>query len=144
MSTVADLRGRRLLIAKPGLDGHDVGAKIISLSLRDAGAEVIYTGLRKSADQIAAIAVDEGVDAVGLSILSGSHLELVAQVVSALKNADAEDIKLFVGGTIPPEDRERLRQAGVSGVFTNEMTIPEIIEALCAAFNGTSRNTFNK
>jgi len=128
----APLRGKRILVAKPGLDGHDIGAKIISLSLRDAGAEVIYTGLRKSADQIVSIAVDEGVDAIGLSILSGSHLELVRQVIEALAQADAADIKVFVGGTIPAEDHDELRSLGVSGVFTNEMTLPEIIQNLSA------------
>ena len=112
------LAGRRILVGKPGLDGHDIGAKIIALALRDAGAEVIYTGLRRSPDQIAQVAVDEGVDAVGLSILSGSHKELVADVVSELTKRNASGVKLFVGGTIPGKDREHLHALGVAAVFT--------------------------
>lgn len=130
--TPAPLRGKRILIAKPGLDGHDIGAKIIALSLRDAGAEVIYTGLRKSPQQIASVAIDEGVDAVGLSILSGSHQELVDQVLQALEADDAGDIKVFVGGTIPIEDRQSLVERGVRGVFTSDMPIPEVIDKLAA------------
>lgn len=128
--TSSPLRGKRILIAKPGLDGHDIGAKVIALSLRDAGAEVIYTGLRKTPAQIASVAVDEGVDAVGLSILSGSHLELVDQVLAALAGAGAGDIRLFVGGTIPLDDRALLIERGVRGVFTSDLPIPEVIEAV--------------
>ena len=127
------LNGKRILIAKPGLDGHDIGAKVIALSLRDAGAEVIYTGLRKTPAQIASVAIDEGVDAVGLSILSGSHLELVDQVLAALAAEQADDIKVFVGGTIPAEDRDALLKRGVGGVFTSDMPVPEVIETLAAA-----------
>src|SRR5690606_2084698 len=90
------LRGKRILIAKPGLDGHDVGAKVVALALRDAGAEVIYTGLRKRPDYIAGVAVDEDVDAIGLSILSGSHNELVAETLAALAERGASDIAFFV------------------------------------------------
>ncbi len=121
------LERKRILIAKPGLDGHDVGAKVIALALRDAGAEVIYTGLRRSPEQIVRIAVDEDVDMLGLSILSGSHKELAASVIERLKKENAGDIKVFVGGTIPDEDFEALRAAGVSGIFTNEMTIASVI-----------------
>lgn len=124
------LRGKRILIAKPGLDGHDIGAKVIALSLRDAGAEVVYTGLRKTPAQIASAAVDEGVDAIGLSILSGSHCELVDQVFEALESAGVDDIKVFVGGTIPVEDRQLLLERGVRGVFTADMPIPQVIDAL--------------
>lgn len=124
------LRGRRILVAKPGLDGHDVGAKVIALALRDAGAEVIYTGLRKTPEYIARVAVDEDVDAVGLSLLSGSHKELVAQTVKALKAADAGDVVLFVGGTIPAEDHEALKEAGVRGVFTASMRIEDVVDAI--------------
>ncbi len=124
------LRGKRIVVAKPGLDGHDIGAKVIALALRDAGAEVIYTGLRKSAEHIARIAVDEGVDAVGLSILSGSHIELVHQVVDELRKLDAGDIKVFVGGTIPTEDVEPLKGAGVRGVYTSEQPLAAVIENL--------------
>lgn len=127
------LQGKRILIAKPGLDGHDVGAKIIALALRDAGADVIYTGLRKSPDYIADVAVDEDVDAVGLSILSGSHTELVRQTLAALKARDAEEIKLFVGGIIPPSDREALLRLGVLGVYTNEMTMDDILAGIAQA-----------
>ena len=124
------LRGRRILVAKPGLDGHDIGAKVIALALRNAGAEVIYTGLRKSADYIARVALDEGVDAVGLSILSGSHRELVAQVLERLRDARAEEIKVFVGGTIPAEDHAALTDLGVRGIYTADMPLPEVIARL--------------
>ncbi len=124
------LRGKRILIAKPGLDGHDVGAKVIALALRDAGADVIYTGLRKSPDYIAQVAIEEDVDAVGLSILSGSHAELVAETVARLKAQDADEIKVFVGGTIPGEEHEALRAAGVAGVFTSEMKVEDVLAAI--------------
>jgi methylmalonyl-CoA mutase C-terminal domain/subunit len=126
----ATLRGTRVLIAKPGLDGHDVGAKIIALALRDAGADVIYTGLRKAPDYIARVAVDEDVDAIGLSILSGSHCELVAQVVDELKARRAGDIPLFVGGTIPGEDHAQLARLGVRAIFTAEMELADVIATL--------------
>ncbi len=126
----APLRGKRIVVAKPGLDGHDIGAKVIALALRDAGAEVIYTGLRKTPEHIARVAVDEGVDAVGLSILSGSHRELVAQVVEALKKLDAGDIKVFVGGTIPADDVAALELLGVRGVYTSEQPLAEVVERL--------------
>lgn len=124
------LRGKRILVAKPGLDGHDIGAKVIALTLRNAGAEVIYTGLRKSAQHIARVAIDEGVDAVGLSILSGSHLELVEQVVTRLREADAADIKVFVGGTIPAADHAHLQSLGVRGIYTSDMQLSAVIESL--------------
>ena len=126
------LNGKRILIAKPGLDGHDVGAKIIALVLRDAGADVIYTGLRRSPDYIARVAVDEDVDAVGLSILSGSHKELVAETVRCLEELDASDIHLFVGGTIPREDQDELREAGARAIFTAEMPLDDVIAAIDA------------
>ena len=121
------LTGRRILIAKPGLDGHDIGAKVIALALRDAGAEVIYTGLRKSPDYIARIAVDEDVDAVGLSILSGSHVELVAETIRELAAQDADDIPLFLGGTITRDDHDTLRKAGVVDIFTSDMAIEDVV-----------------
>ena len=126
----AALRGKKILVAKPGLDGHDAGAKVIALALRDAGAEVIYTGLRKSPDYIARVALDEDVDAVGLSILSGSHRELVAQVAERLRALDASDIAIFVGGTIPAEDREALRGLGVREIFTSDMPLAAVIDAV--------------
>ena len=124
------LRGKRILIAKPGLDGHDVGAKVIALALRDAGAEVIYLGLRKSPEFIARAAVDEDVAAVGLSLLSGAHLELVAETLAKLKEFDGEDIKVFVGGTIPSEDHQALLDNGVSGIFTAEKKLEEVLADL--------------
>jgi methylmalonyl-CoA mutase C-terminal domain/subunit len=128
--TASPLRGKRILVAKPGLDGHDAGAKVIALAMRDAGAEVIYTGLRKTPGYIARVAVDEDVDAVGLSILSGSHRELVADTVAALKEENAGDIALFVGGTIPSEDIGDLLAMGVKAVFTADMKLQDVIDAV--------------
>jgi methylmalonyl-CoA mutase C-terminal domain/subunit len=132
-SPVSALRGKRILIAKPGLDGHDVGAKVIALALRDAGADVIYTGLRKSPGYIARVAVDEDVDAVGLSILSGSHVELVKETFQQLAAMGAADVAVFVGGTIPDEDRAALQAIGVKGVFTSEMRLDDVIAAVVSA-----------
>lgn len=124
------LKGKRILIAKPGLDGHDVGAKVIALALRDAGADVIYTGLRKSPDYIARVAVEEDVDAVGLSMLSGSHNELVAETLRCLRDLDGGDIKIFVGGTIPAEDQPELLRIGVRGVFTSDQKLEDVVAAI--------------
>jgi methylmalonyl-CoA mutase C-terminal domain/subunit len=129
------LQGKRILIAKPGLDGHDVGAKIITLALRDAGAEVIYTGLRKTPAYIARAAADEDVDAVGLSLLSGAHRELVSETLQCLRERDAADIKVFVGGTIPEADRQWLLDAGVSGVFTSEIKLEDVLAAIEAVLS---------
>lgn len=126
------LAGKRILVGKPGLDGHDIGAKIVALAMRDAGAEVIYTGLRRSPEQIAQVAVDEGVDAVGLSILSGSHKELVAGVIAALRGRNAGEVKVFVGGTIPGEDQDELRALGVAAIFTADMPLDSVVEQLAA------------
>jgi len=130
----SSLKGKRILIAKPGLDGHDVGAKVIALALRDAGADVIYTGLRKSPEYIANVAVDEDVDAVGLSLLSGSHNELVAETMRCLAERDGADIKVFVGGTIPAEDHPQLLASGVRGVFTADMNLDEVVSAIAREF----------
>jgi len=116
----------RVLIAKPGLDGHDRGAKVVVRALRDAGCEVIYSGLHQTPDQIARIAVDEDVDGVGLSTLSGAHLTLFPRVVEALAARDASDIVVFGGGIIPDEDVEPLRQAGIAAVFTPGTPLEEI------------------
>lgn len=124
------LKGKRILVAKPGLDGHDVGAKVIALALRDAGAEVIYTGLRKAPDEIARIAVDEDVDAVGLSILSGSHVDLVRQTVDCLKQRAGGDICLFLGGTIPEEDYAALTEAGVRAIFTAQNPLDDVVRRI--------------
>jgi len=129
------MAGRRILVAKPGLDGHDAGAKVIALALRDAGAEVIYTGLRKTPEYIARVAVDEDVDAVGLSILSGSHLELVRDTAAALTAAGGGDIALFVGGTIPDDDVEALRAAGARGVYHAGMRIDEVLADMAGALD---------
>ena len=129
------LAGKRILIAKPGLDGHDVGAKVITLALRNAGAEVVYTGLRRVPDYIARVAVAEDVDAVGLSILSGSHHDLVAETMAALREMGAGDIKIFVGGTIPPDDVAALQALGVAGVYTSEMRLDETLAALAAVLD---------
>jgi len=107
----------RVLLAKPGLDGHDRGVKVIAMALRDAGAEVVYLGMRRSAEQIAAAAVAEDVDVVGLSILSGAHMSLCADLVDALRRAGGEHIPVVVGGTIPEGDRAGLLALGVAGVF---------------------------
>ncbi len=125
--TTPALARKRILVAKPGLDGHDVGAKVIALALRDAGADVIYTGLRRSPDYIARVAVDEGVDAVGLSILSGSHLQLMADTRDALAEAGAHDVVVFVGGTIPAEDHAALLDLGASAVFTSEDPLDAVV-----------------
>lgn len=107
----------RILIAKPGLDGHDRGAKIVARTLRDAGFEVIYTGIRQRIEDIAAIAVQEDVALVGLSILSGAHVALTARTIEALRAADAGDIAVVVGGTIPEADVPKLLEAGAAAVF---------------------------
>ena len=107
----------RVLIAKPGLDGHDRGAKVIARALRDAGMEVIYTGLRQTPEMIVEAALQEDVDAVGLSILSGAHMTLVPRVLQGLREAGMDHVKVFVGGIIPDDDRAVLQDMGVAGVF---------------------------
>ena len=116
----------RVLVAKPGLDGHDRGARVVAYGLRDAGFEVIYTGLRQSPEQIAVAAVQEDVDVIGLSILSGAHLALTRQVLETLKAQGGEDIPILVGGLIPEGDRPALREMGVAGVFTAGTPISSI------------------
>jgi methylmalonyl-CoA mutase C-terminal domain/subunit len=127
------LAGKRIVVAKPGLDGHDIGAKVIALALRDAGAEVIYTGLRKSPETIARMAIDEDVNAIGLSILSGSHLELVSNTLECMARMGGSDIIVFVGGTIPREDQDKLRAMGVARVFTSEMQLDDVINQVAEA-----------
>jgi methylmalonyl-CoA mutase C-terminal domain/subunit len=107
----------RVLVAKPGLDGHDRGAKVVARALRDAGMEVIYTGLRQTPEMIAEAALQEDVDVVGLSILSGAHMALIPPILELLKSNGQENVKIFVGGIIPDEDAPRLKAMGVSGVF---------------------------
>jgi len=108
----------RILVAKPGLDGHDRGAKVIARALRDAGFEVIYTGLRQTPEQIANAAVQEDVAVVALSILSGAHMTLIPRVIELLREQDAADIMVLAGGTIPDADIPKLKEAGVAAVFT--------------------------
>jgi methylmalonyl-CoA mutase C-terminal domain/subunit len=107
----------RVLIAKPGLDGHDKGAKVVCHALRDAGIEVIYTGLHKSVEEIISAAVQEDVDAIGLSILSGAHLYYAEKIIAGLKARQADDIIVFIGGVIPDRDVEKLRRLGIKGIF---------------------------
>jgi methylmalonyl-CoA mutase C-terminal domain/subunit len=126
MSTVE--RRLRILVAKPGLDGHDRGAKIIARALRDAGMEVIYTGLHQTPEMIAAAAVQEDVDAVGLSILSGAHMTIFPAVIELLRAQQAGDIKVFGGGIIPQDDVPRLQAQGVAAVFLPGSSTQAIIE----------------
>jgi methylmalonyl-CoA mutase cobalamin-binding domain/chain len=120
----------RIVIAKPGLDGHDRGAKIIARSLRDAGMEIIYTGLHQTPEQIAATVVQEDADAVGLSILSGAHMTLVPRVVKLLRDEGADDVVVMVGGTIPRDDIPALKELGVAEVFTPGAPTSDIVEFL--------------
>ncbi|HTG36089.1 MAG TPA: cobalamin B12-binding domain-containing protein [Thermoanaerobaculia bacterium] len=120
----------RILIAKPGLDGHDRGAKVVARALRDAGYEVIYTGLRQTPEQIAAAAVQEDVDAVGLSILSGAHNVLLPEVTRLLKEQGAEDILVFAGGIVPEQDIAGLKSAGVDAIFLPGTSTKSIVEYL--------------
>ncbi|MHB1344309.1 MAG: cobalamin B12-binding domain-containing protein [Thermoleophilia bacterium] len=118
----------RVVIAKPGLDGHDRGAKVIARALRDAGMEVIYTGLHQTAEQIVETAIQEDADVVGLSILSGAHLTLVPKVARQLRAQGIDDILVVAGGTIPDEDHQELFDEGVAAVFTPGTTTTDIVE----------------
>jgi methylmalonyl-CoA mutase, C-terminal domain len=120
----------RILIAKPGLDGHDRGAKVVARALRDAGYEVIYTGLRQTPEQIAAAAVQEDVDAVGLSILSGAHNSLLPEITRLLREQGAGDILVFAGGIIPEQDLEGLQRAGIDAVFLPGTSTKDIVRYL--------------
>ena len=121
-------RPLRILVAKPGLDGHDRGAKVIARALRDAGMEVIYTGLHQTPEMVAEAAVQEDVDAVGLSILSGAHLTLFPAVLDELRRRGGGDVPVFGGGIIPDEDRAELERAGVAALFTPGATTQEIVD----------------
>ncbi|GAB3961857.1 cobalamin B12-binding domain-containing protein [Actinoallomurus acanthiterrae] len=118
----------RVVIAKPGLDGHDRGAKVVARALRDAGMEVIYTGLHQTPEQIVEAALQEDADGIGLSILSGAHMTLCAKVLELLKDRDALDITVFVGGIIPDADIPELEKLGIAKVFTPGATTQEIAE----------------
>jgi methylmalonyl-CoA mutase, C-terminal domain len=126
----------RIVVAKPGLDGHDRGAKIIARALRDAGMEVIYTGLHQTPEQIAETAIQEDADAVGLSILSGAHMTLVPRVVELLADQGASDVVVTVGGTIPADDIPELKRLGVAEVFTPGAPTDEIVEFVKRAVAG--------
>lgn len=118
----------RILVAKPGLDGHDRGAKVVARALRDAGMEVVYTGLHQTPEQIVEAAIQEDADGVGLSVLSGAHMTLFKKVIDLLKEKDAEDIVVFGGGIIPEDDIQPLKDMGVAYVFTPGATTTEIVE----------------
>jgi len=120
-------RPLRILVAKPGLDGHDRGAKIIARALRDAGFEVIYTGLHQTPEMIAETAVQEDVDAIGLSILSGAHMTLYPAVLDRLREKGIDDVVVFGGGIVPPEDIPELKRRGVQALFTPGATTQEIV-----------------
>ena len=122
----------RVVIAKPGLDGHDRGAKIIARALRDAGMEVIYTGLHQTPEQIVETAIQEDADAIGLSVLSGAHMTLVPRILALLREQGAEDLLVVVGGTIPNDDVALLKQQGVAAVFTPGAPTSEIVDFLRA------------
>ncbi len=128
--TRAVARKIRVVIAKPGLDGHDRGAKIIARALRDAGMEVIYTGLHQTPEQIVETAIQEDADAVGISILSGAHMTLVPRILDGLKANGAEDVLVVVGGTIPREDSDELKERGVAEIFTPGAPTGEIVDFL--------------
>jgi methylmalonyl-CoA mutase C-terminal domain/subunit len=125
----------RIVIAKPGLDGHDRGAKVVARALRDAGMEVIYTGLHQTPDQIVETAIQEDADAVGLSILSGAHMTLVPRVVEGLRGQGADDVLVLVGGTIPDDEASALKQGGVAEVFTPGAATGTIVEFLRERIN---------
>jgi methylmalonyl-CoA mutase, C-terminal domain len=127
--------GKRVVVAKPGLDGHDRGAKVVAYALREAGFEVIYTGIRQTPRAIAMVATDEDADVVGLSILSGSHIPLARQVVELLNDTAETPIPVVVGGAIPPADVPRLHEAGVAAVFPTGAQLSDLVTAideLCA------------
>jgi isobutyryl-CoA mutase small subunit len=123
----------RVVIAKPGLDGHDRGAKIIARALRDAGMEVIYTGLHQTPEQIVETAVQEDADAVGISILSGAHMTLVPRIVEGLRENGLDDVLVVVGGTIPDQDADELRTHGVAAIFTPGAPTSDIVDFLRGA-----------
>ena len=123
----------RIVVAKPGLDGHDRGAKVVARALRDAGMEVIYTGLHQTPEQIVETAIQEDADAVGVSILSGAHMTLVPRIVDGLRANGAEDVLVVVGGTIPPEDAEELKRLGIAEVFTPGAPTSAIVDFLRGA-----------
>ena len=134
-----DERPIRVLIAKPGLDGHDRGAKIVAYALRDAGMEVIYTGLRQKVEHIAEVALQEDVDAIGLSILSGAHLPLTRRLKEALGER-ADEVAILVGGTITPQEIPAMLEAGASAVFPTGTALAEVVSGVRAAIEKKNEN----
>ena len=128
MGSMAEERKIRVLVAKPGLDGHDRGAKVIARALRDAGMEVIYTGLRQTPEMVVNAALQEDVDVIGLSILSGAHNAIVPRVMELLHQNKMEDVLVLVGGIIPDQDIEGLKKAGVGGIFQPGTSMDQIVE----------------
>jgi len=128
-------RPYRVVVAKPGLDGHDRGAKVIARALRDEGFEVVYTGLHQTPEQVVQAVIQEDADALGLSLLSGAHLTLVPRVIELLRDADRADVLVVVGGIVPQADIEPLKTAGASAVFTPGSPLPEIGQWLGAALD---------
>src|SRR5512146_1174958 len=126
--SMTEQRKIRVLVAKPGLDGHDRGAKVIARALRDAGMEVIYTGLRQTAEMVVSAALQEDVDVIGLSILSGAHNAIVPRVMDLLKQNKMDDVMLLIGGIIPDQDIENLKKAGVAGIFQPGTPMDEIVQ----------------
>jgi methylmalonyl-CoA mutase, C-terminal domain len=133
MDAASSTRKIRVVVAKPGLDGHDRGAKIIARALRDAGMEVIYTGLHQTPEQIVETALQEDADAVGISILSGAHMTLVPRIVELLRDQQAEDVLVVVGGTIPAQDVPELKELGVAEVFGPGASTQDIVEFIRGA-----------
>jgi methylmalonyl-CoA mutase C-terminal domain/subunit len=128
--TETAVRRMRVVIAKPGLDGHDRGAKVIARALRDAGLEVIYTGLRQSPEQIVAAAAQEDADVIGLSILSGAHLPICRRIVELLRERGMSSVRVFVGGIIPAQDIGELKQLGIAGVFLPGSSMQDVVRAI--------------
>ncbi len=139
MSAAATQRKIRVVVAKPGLDGHDRGAKIIARALRDAGMEVIYTGLHQTPEQIVETVIQEDADAVGLSILSGAHMTLVPRIVTLLAEQGIDDVLVTVGGTIPTDDIAPLKELGVAEVFTPGAPTQDIIDFIRSAVEAAPR-----
>ena len=120
----------KILVGKPGLDGHDRGAKIVALALRDAGMEVVYTGLHQSVEQIVRVAVQEAVDVIGLSVMSGAHIPISKRLFELMKEEDIEDIPVVIGGVIPKQDIPKLKELGIGGVFPGGTPFDEIVAGI--------------
>ena len=135
----ADRRPTRVLVAKPGLDGHDRGAKVIARALRDAGMEVIYTGIRQTPQMIVQAAAQEDVDILGMSILSGAHLEILPEIIDLLNAQEMDDVLILVGGIIPEADRQALTDLGIAGVFGPGTSTRDIVEFIQTAMESGAR-----